>query len=361
MTALRSILQFANVVRFPVIFLFYGADTYSMREATKALQEAMGSPDVWDANTTILTAAQANPEYLINLCATIPFLSERRLVIVEGLLSALDGSASRRAGSGNRASASKKTGNNAMKVWLGFSEKLAAIAPTTDLVFLDGSLQKNNPLLRELTSVAQKREFAPFIGTKLDKWIRDRVTLRGATITSAAVKLLIDMVGANLWTLSNEIEKLALYCGEYDIGVDGVEVLVTPAREAKIFAAVDAVMEGDSNNALRLVSTLLDAGNETAGHVFNLLVRQVRLALLAQDMLSRQIPEVSVGTRLGISAPYVLRKTVEQAKRSDPKDLRGIYETMLETDVSVKTGEMGERLALEFLIARIAKRTPLTN
>ena len=133
---------------------------------------------------------------------------------------------------------------------------------------------------------------------------------------------------------------------------DDVETLVSHAREASIFAAVDAVLEQRSQAALELIKRLLDTGG-TVPYVLNMLARQVRLVLLAQELLQQRLPEGEIGARLGITSSFPLRKTMDQARKSTPQRMRRLHGLLLESDIAIKTGELEERMALEVLVARI--------
>ena len=74
-----------------MIYLLHGQDPYSLRAFLDTLRDAVGMPDVRDANITSLSAAEADPATLAAMCQAMPFLAERRLVIIEGLLGSLAG------------------------------------------------------------------------------------------------------------------------------------------------------------------------------------------------------------------------------------------------------------------------------
>ena len=338
-----------------MIHVLFGGDSYSIKEALGELRSALGPQDIWDANTTVLQAHEATPSLLVGLCATVPFLAERRLVIVEGLLASVEGQGrrARAEGAGRRAEASEQeNGATGRRQWRGLAEAFKDLPPTTDLVFLEGPLRRNNALFRELVPLAQVREFPPLRGADLRSWILRRVALRGTAISPRAVQLLVELVGPDLWTQGNEIEKLSLYCDRRRIEEEDVRLLVSPAREASIFAAIDAVLEGNAPVAMRLISRLLEGGAAVT-YILGMLSRQIRLVLLTQELLRDQVKVQEAGRRLGIASEYPLQKTLEQARQSDPGRLRLFHNALLETDISIKTGTLEERLALELLVARL--------
>ncbi len=69
-----------------MMYLFVGKDTFSRKKAVETLKASVGDPESRDANTTVLASAGLTPGQLLAACQAMPFLAERRLVIVDGLL-----------------------------------------------------------------------------------------------------------------------------------------------------------------------------------------------------------------------------------------------------------------------------------
>ena len=329
-----------------MIYLLHGQDAYSLRGFLDTLREAVGMLDVRDANTTTLSAGEADPATLAAMCQAMPFLAERRLVIIEGLLASLagEGRGGRGRGGGQRA--------------VEWGERIAtlrdAMPPTTDLIFVEGQLRPNHPLLRDLSAVAEVREFAPLNANDLRGWVQTRVMACGGSMTTQAVQLLVDLVGPDLWALSTEVEKLTLYATGRAVSVEDVEELVVSAREVSVFVMVDGVLEGNRAGAMRSLTRLLE-GDSTVTYLLAMLARQVRLMVLAKELLAQQVPQNELGARLGIASAYPLRKTLEMARRFSPQALKYLHRGLLETDVAIKTGAMGERMALEYLVAEVCQ------
>ena len=329
-----------------MIYLLHGQDTYSLRAFLGTLRDAVGMPDVRDANTTTLGAAEADPATLAAMCQAMPFLAERRLVIIEGLLGSLAGE-----GRGGR-------GRGGAQRTVEWGERIAtlggAMPPTTDLIFVEGQLRPNHPLLRDLSAVAEVREFAALNPNDLRGWVQSRVMACGSSMTTQAVQLLVDLVGPDLWALSTEVEKLTLYATGRAVTAEDVEELVVSAREVSVFAMVDGVLEGNRGGAMRSLTRLLE-GDATVAYLLAMLARQVRLMVLAKDLLAQQVPQNELGTRLGIASAYPLRKTLEMARRFSPQALQRLHRGLLDTDVAIKTGAMPERMALEYLVVEVCQ------
>jgi len=229
---------------------------------------------------------------------------------------------------------------------------LAQVPETTVVVFVDGPLRRDNPLMRQVASHAEVRAFPLLRGQDLTAWIRQRVTSVGATISEQAIRLLIEYVGGDLWATSGEVEKLALYSGGEAISEEAVRLLVGRSREASIFDMVDGVLKGEASAALQVLRRLLQGGAD-ASYVIIMLARQLRLVLLTQELLQRRVTRTELGARLGLTADFAVRRTEQQARQHTSGQMVAMYGRLLDTDLTIKQGEVADDLALETLVAEL--------
>ena len=73
----------------PRYYVLHGEDELARSEAVKTLRDRLGPPEIAALNTTAFEASNVSLAELKNACNTIPFMAERRMVIVHGLLSHL--------------------------------------------------------------------------------------------------------------------------------------------------------------------------------------------------------------------------------------------------------------------------------
>src|SRR3989304_6595813 len=69
-----------------MLYIFHGEDDFAQREELARIKAELDTDGMLVNNTTLLEGAQLRPDELAAVCNTVPFLSGRRLVIVEGLL-----------------------------------------------------------------------------------------------------------------------------------------------------------------------------------------------------------------------------------------------------------------------------------
>lgn len=338
-----------------LIQLLYGPDSFSLREALSKLKTSVSHLDLGDVNITVLDGKELRLNQLIANCNALPFLAQMRLVIVENLLSQFEN---------NTAAYSlqrplKTSSSSSLKEWDTLPEHLVNFPETTHLVFVDGPLRGKNRLLAKIGPLAQIRTFPTPSRRDLQNWIKRRVTKKGSNIDTEAVMMLADIVGHDLQTLDSEIEKLTTYRPDQIIREEDIVALVSYAKDANIFATVDAMINGSSGQAITQAHQVLNSGRPTT-YILSMIARQVRMLILVKDLKSRKISDSKIGSRLGLSG-YPLQKTIHQEKQFTLKDLKYIHTKLVESDIKVKTSGSDEHLVLDLLIAEISNHQFTSN
>lgn len=332
-----------------MIELIYGEDDVGVEDALNEILRNAGPEDLRDINTTILRNEDLTPEALESAAFTIPFMTDTRVVAVKGLMSRFERGGRR--GGGAAASGRRQSG---LGDWADVAERLASLPPSTHLALADGAVARNNPLFRKLAPIAQTREFPLPRDRDMPGWIANRAKTLGVDIEGAAIRVLAEAAGRQPRLIDSELRKLALYANGRRARVADVELMVAYVREANIFQAVDAVIDGRTDVALRLVRKIMEDGNP-AVYVLTMLARQARLLLIANDMLSRGASQEEISARLRLSG-WVLNKTLQQTRRLSAEYLRYLHAQLVETDLTLKTRPIEERLALETLVADLTMR-----
>jgi len=322
-----------------MFYILYGQDDFSLNQAVEKIKAGLGDWEMLATSTTNLEGQHLTLSELRNKCGAAPFLSSHRLVIVDGLLGRFEVKQSRpRAGRG-------KSGNG-LGEWEGLASYIEQMPETTVLVLVD------EEVLKKLSPLAEVKTFPLLRGRDLKAWILQRVKEEGGDITPQAVNLLAELIGGDLWAMNGEIQKLLLYSQERPISEDDVKQLVSHVQEANIFALVDAVAEGRTELAQRILHRLYDDGVAPT-YILVMITRQFRLIAQAKD-LERGLSRLQIQDRLGLKSSYSLDKTLGQAKLYDFEGVKRAYDKLLETDLAIKTGKYSDKLAIELLVTELA-------
>jgi DNA polymerase-3 subunit delta len=334
-----------------MLYILWGEDDFSLTRSLEEIKQGLGDPALLSANTTVLDGQQVTLDQLRAVVGTVPFLAEKRLVIIEGLLGRFEAGGRPR----RRKKAAPVEGEAEYK---SFADCLANIPEGTVLVLVDGKVKGGNPLLKQLSPQAKVMSFPLLRNERLRQWIKQGVAEQGATISPEAVDLLAKLVGGNLWVMSSEINKLVSFASGRRIEVEDINSVVSSAQETSVFAMVDAILDSKAGVAEQLLEELLGRGASTA-YLLAMLSRQVRLVVQAGVLRRQRRPDVEIQDRLGLTSEFALRKTLDQAQRYPLGRLREVYDKLLETDLAIKTGKYEGGLALNLLIAELCQpRSP---
>ena len=332
-----------------MLYILSGQDDYSLNESLEEIKKGIGDQTLLSANTTTLDGQQMTLNQLKAVCETLPFLAERRLVIIKGLLERFE--------SKGKSSRRKKTTRvtNHQSEYKSFATYISQLPDSTILVLVSGKIAGTNPLFGELSAKAKMKSFPMLRGARLNQWIQKYATKEGGTISPQAIDLLAKLVGGNLWIMANEINKLTQFTSGRRIEEEDIKITVSYAQQANVFNMVDAILEFKVRLAEHSLHQLLQKGASSA-YLLVMLARQVRMIVRVKELKKQRKPEREIRAKLRLTADFVWRKTIEQAARYPLERIKEVYPKLLEADISIKTGKYQDELALNILITELCQQ-----
>jgi DNA polymerase-3 subunit delta len=328
----------------------YGQDLYSRDMEVNKIKNDLGDPELLSINTSVLDGEKLSFNQLRDACSTYPLLlCPTRLVIVSNLLVRFEPQAGlERKNNNKRSKESSK-----LQEWQDLKKYIEKEMPqTTILIFTDGKITGKNSLFKSLTPLAQVKTFPQLQRESLRQWIKRRVNRDGGSISPTAIDLLVELIGGDLWTMSNELDKLISFCAEHEITEHEVRQLTNYSRETNIFSLVDSVLEGKTKDSQQLLHRMLQEGAHPS-YILSMITRQLRLLIRTKD-INQKVSRTQLQNRLGIPSEYALDRTIQQAKKYTINDLVKAYHIILETDIAIKTGRYDDDLAINLLITELS-------
>jgi DNA polymerase-3 subunit delta len=333
-----------------MLYIMFGADDYSLRKELSDIKSRFGNPEMLDLNTSILDGRQVTLNTLCDSCSAMPFMHTARLVIVEGLL--------------DRFNPEKKTGKTGskgplksrsdLKEWQQLGDFIEKMPPSTTLILIEREVNtQKNSLFARISSFAKICTFPPLKKDALKIWIKKRVAESGGNFSPAAIELLEKLIGGDLWHLTNEIEKLIVYCNGRVATEDDVKQVTSYTREENIFALVDSILDCKRKDAQQLLYRLLNAG-EAPPYILNMINRQLRLILMIKE-LKPDTKDQQIMEKLAIYQEWRFNILVRQSKSHSFERIKEAYGCILETDLAIKTGKSDGDLALDLLVADLCR------
>ncbi len=363
-----------------MFLVYYGTDEFSAREELDRLRATGG----FDINQDVFTGDEADPARIRVICDTLPFLSERRLVVVLGLpkqkrasgkggnsddadSAAEDDDADSDSDDAEDAAPSvngkgrqdKKLDARALvKALLEYAPKIPDTATLVVVAMQDPLERKPNATLTTLVEGAKKhgeaKQFSIPTGPQLERWVERRAKAMGASITPDAAKRLIEAVGDNPRALASELEKLSVYAGKGG-GIDAaaVRALTPDLRQSRGFDLTDALARRQRAHALALLHEFL-ADGQAPLQVLGLIASQIRTLIQVKALSERGMRGQQIAATTGI-APYTVDKALPLVRQFTFAQLNAAHHAALEVDVALKSSRMTPEMALDLLLLRFGE------
>ena len=186
-------------------------------------------------------------------------------------------------------------------------------------------------------------------------WVKERAEANGAIINNDAIELLLTLAGTNLFMLTSEIDKLALYAGENQpITREIVDRLTARSLEQNIFSLVDKVVHRNVESALRIYYDLLKQ-NEEPIKILAVITGQFRLIYQVKELARKGYGQQQIAGTLKIH-PFRVKLAAGQAGAFSDEELTRIMKLLADADYQMKTGGMKKEMLIEMILFQINGR-----
>ncbi|NJM41189.1 MAG: DNA polymerase III subunit delta [Anaerolineae bacterium] len=335
-------------------YLFHGPNSLARDEDIGKMKAKLGEPDIASLNTTTLDRT-ATLNDIVAAADAMPFLAEKRLVVVVNWLSGLV------RGKDKKAKSKSENADDSTTQLLNY---LTNTSETTRLVFAeDDTLAETHPVVKLAQDKASSGHVKFFeLPDNPVRWITERAKAKGSDISPQAATLLSTKINRGdkndrdhfttdsrtyLYKLDNELEKLAAYAMSRRIESGDIELLVKDEDIADIFKFIDAISLRNGEEAFKFVRGVLVRG-ESPLVVLSHLARQTRLLIQAKE--NEHLSSDAFAQLIGVHA-FVGKKAMQQAGRFNLAELISAHEAVLNADIAIKTGLMDDVTALDVLVA----------
>lgn len=312
---------------FKSVYLLYGEEEYLKKQYRDRLKNAIAGDDTM--NYSYYDSDNASVKDIIDVCETLPFFAQKRLVIMEntGFL---------------------KSSNDEL------ADYIKHIPDYLVVVMVEKDVDKRNKVYKAVDSVGYICEMKPQTTATLEKWIAGLLAKDNLKISREACDLILDKTGAGMDYIRQETEKLVSYCQGRDVvTVEDVEKVCATQTTSHIFDMISAIANKKQQQALDLYYDLLEL-KEPPMIILYLIVRQFNGILQVKDLMSRGISGKEIASKIG-AAPFVVGKYQAQAKYFEMNTLLDALNECAKTEEAVKQGRLNDRLGVELIIIKYSK------
>ncbi len=168
-------------------------------------------------------------------------------------------------------------------------------------------------------------------------------------------ELLAALVGPDLSSVDDAIERLSLYVGEgAPVGEEAIAACVARVRAADTWALVDAVGARDLGRALRTLADAYDP-RERGLPLLGALAWSIRQLARYQAAVESGASGDEAARRAGVFQPYRARELATKARAVRSKEVERWLLVLAETDLALKSSRRNADSILEEMLTRLCR------
>lgn len=302
-------------------YLLIGEEDYLKRKIKNNLADAIIGDDTMNKS---VFKEKPDEKEICDLAQTVPFFSERRLIVLD---------------------------SSDFFSWASddFCKILENIPDYLYIIIVESSADKRKKAFKTIQKTGYICELKTQSQGDLRKFIQGKCKENGTQIEPDVADALISATNGDLNTISNELEKLFAYTLDKGIiNAGDIREVCCISLEEKVFDMIEAIGRKDRNKAMALYKDLVVL-KEPPVKILVLMERQ--FMGIAQVKSSRDVQASQIGMK-GVQ-PFLLNKYRKQADNFTIEELKGLLRLFEDIEYRIKTGLISDRNGVEAIIARV--------
>lgn len=322
------------------LYLFYGSEGYLVEKTILVIKNKYLNSSNENFNYIYHDDFKGEIDELISICETLPFMGEKRIVVVK----------KPEYFNGKRGGLDSNSEEKLIKY-------ISNLPETTSLIFIgDAKIDKRLKLVKNIKKYGEIIEFNKLNEKEYIKFVKKQIRENNREIENKTLYRLIELLGyldrdsnKTLYDTCNEIKKISNYIkGSSIIKIQDLEKIMTKPLENNIFELVDAVAEKNGDRSLKILNQMLDSG-EAEGRIMYMIIRQFRILNLTKTMINKGYTAIAIAPKLKLPQ-FIVKKYVRQVRVFSEKDLLILLNKVLKAEKNIKTGKLPSKLAMEIFI-----------
>ncbi len=304
------------------VYLIYGTQELQLEQALDRLKSRLSAVADLDFNLQTFRGEASKADEVLSACNTMPFMSERRLVIVRDV---------------------DKMGKADLDALAAYAR---APAETTTLVLVAEKVDRRTGLYAAVEKLGGVAEYKAPRKSEYPSAVLEMFASHGRSVGRDAAETLVKAVGHDLGRLSIEVDKVIAFAGDQrTLSRNDIEEVMSTTASTSIFEFLDALGSRDARTTMRYANELLAQG-ESPNRIHAMAVMRVRDLVATQALANRgQASAAACATALR-RPEWQVRDYPRQAGRFAPGELVGALRHAAAAEAEMKTSR-DSRLVLE--------------
>lgn len=254
---------------------------------------------------------------------SLPFLSSKKLVIL------------------NRPGTQKQFAEK-------FEELVESISDSTDVIIVEPKPDKRSSYYKLLQKKTEFKSYDELGPRELPGWLSREAKARGGSLSQNDAQYLVERVGVNQQSLSNELDKLLIY--EPAITRQVIDLLTDPAPQSTVFQLLDAAFAGNAKRALAIYREQRALKVEPI-QIVAMLAWQLHALAVTKTAGNKPVQVIAREASL---SPFVVQKSQPVSRKLTMQQLKQMIHDLQELDVKLKSTSIDPDEALQYYLLKIS-------
>lgn len=319
-------------------YIFCGSDELTIKNIINEIVKKAVNSDFLQLNYIQLDGLNTTMEDIINACETLPFMSNKRVIVVY------------------RANFLKDNVDKSMeKLSKGIFDYLQKLPKDCVLIMyyiFENDREKESSKLKKLDKFATVIKISKPKGVSLQKKVGEIFKEKGKEISKANLALFCSLVENNMDIIKNEAEKLCCYTEGREINQNDIYAIISTKNDTDIFNLVDFLSQRKPQASLDILNDLVFRG-ESINSILRMIERQFKLLFDIKLGMEKGKGKEELAKELTIH-PYLCEKMMLQSKKFTFNQIEKIMDLCLDTEKNIKSSTVDEKTEMELLIINTA-------
>lgn len=321
------------------LYLISGSEQFLIQEARTQIVTTFVKEHTSDMDVAIHDMAETPIQEALADAETLPFLADKRVVIIKNPQFLTTQS-------------EQKMDHDLNRLFTYIQNP----SPYSIVIFEApyDKLDTRKKIVKALQNNAKMISAAPLKDQELIDWLFRRAKQLNMNVERLALEKLVHLIGTNLRQLQTELEKLALYVREDGyVTEELISLLVARSLEDNVFALIDHVVNRRFEQAFRTLYDLLKQ-NEEPIKIVSLLARQFRIIQQVNELVRSGFTQKQIASMLKLH-PYVVKLARGQGRHFSTATCLRMIKELANADYKMKSGQMDKQLALELFLSKLSQ------
>ena len=317
-------------------YIFCGLDEEFIKDGINLIVKKEIADEVMELNLIKIDGMNTNFDAIMNACETMPFMGEKKVVIVYRANFLQD-----------------KTDSTGTKIYNDIKNYISNLPPYTILImyYLLNDKRDRPNKNKKLTAVSKVVPIVYCDKLKRDKYLKkvsDIFKEKGNQIGRVELSYFCEKVYNNFDIIKREADKLISYCNGREIKKEDIDLLISNSNEDDTFDLVELIAVRKIDKAIDIMKEILYKSDQhmliiSAIQKHFLRLYEIKLKLSA----GKRVEDFMSDYRL---PQFVCEKLIMQTNKFTERQLAELIKLCVNTETKLKSTGIDKSMEMEFLL-----------